>query len=207
MSATPRLAPWIVPAGRALFALALGLLITFVADHSAPLGLVSFGIFAVLTGALIGAASIGFRAEPVARGAFLAQAAVTVVAGIAALVLPLGGVHYLVLVLSGWAIIAGGLELVSGLRARGRLRVAADWIISGVITVALGIVVLVIPPDLTIPFVGQKGVAGVLTSSVIVVGILGFWGILDGVLWGISAASPRSQAARASAPSEKASAS
>jgi uncharacterized membrane protein HdeD (DUF308 family) len=205
MSAPARLAPWILPAGRGLLALALGLVITFTADHSAPLGLVSFGIFAILTGALIGAASIGSRAEPVARGAFLAQAAVTVVAGIAALALPAGGVHYLVLVLSGWAIIAGGLELVSGVRARGQVRVATDWIISGALTLALGIVVLVVPPDLVLPFQGEKGVTGVLTSSIVVVGVLGFWGVIDGVLWGISAASPRSQATPASAASEKSS--
>ncbi|CAN5226054.1 hypothetical protein BH11ACT3_BH11ACT3_04880 [soil metagenome] len=199
MSASAPLAPWVLPGSRAVLALALGLVITFNADHSAPLGLVVFGVFAVATAAAIGAASWRSPADTTARGSFLAQAAVTLVAGIAALVRPDGGVHYLVLVVSGWAIIAGALELVSGIRARGRAFATSDWIITGALTVLLGIVVLVVPPDLAVHFEGEKGVEGMLTSSIVIVGVLGFWGIITGVLLGIAAASPRQ---RAQSPAE-----
>jgi uncharacterized membrane protein HdeD (DUF308 family) len=199
MSAPASLAPWILPGGRAVLALALGLVITFNADHSAPLGLVVFGVFALATAALIGVASWRSPTHSTSRGAFIAQAAVTLVAGIAALVLPGGGVHYLVLVISGWAIIAGALELISGVRARGRAAWASDSIITGALTVLLGIVVLVVPPDFAVRFEGEKGVEGMLTSSIVIVGVLGFWGIITGVLLGIAAASPRQRSQQADA--------
>lgn len=186
---------WALPAGRAVVAIALGLVITFSADHSAPLGLLTFGVFALVTGLLIGGFAIGSGAGSPTRGASIAQGIVTALAGVAALTVTTGGVGYLVLVVSGWAIISGALELASGLRGRrqGTSRSIAtnDSVLVGALTVILGIAVLVIPPDLAIPFEGDKGVSGILTSAVIVVGSIGFWGIITGVLLAISAASPR----------------
>jgi uncharacterized membrane protein HdeD (DUF308 family) len=196
---------WILPAGRAFLALALGLVITFTAGHTATFGLVAFGVFAVLSGLLLAAGSFGPRAEPIARTAFRAQAVVTVVAGIAALVLPGGGMGYLVWILSGWAIVAGALELVSGIRARGRAAAWTDWVTVGALTVLLGAVVLIIPPDISDRFTGDKGVEGLLTSPIIVVGLLGGWAIVTGVLLAIAAASPKQARARAAAKASGAS--
>lgn len=220
----PSVPIWVLPAGRAVAAIVLGLVITFSTDHSALLGLVGFGVFAVVTALLIGVVALrtpaaeslaaGSRPGSLTRGASFAQAAVTLVAGIAALAVPNGGVEYLVLVVSGWAVIAGALELASGLRSRARgTRSAAstsfastsaastsaastDAIVVGIMTVVLGIVVLVIPPDLAIPFAGEKGIAGVVTSAVVVVGVIGFWAVITGVLMAIAAASPRQHAGR-----------
>jgi len=197
---------WILPAGRALLALALGLAITFTAGHTTTFGLLAFGAFAVVSGLLLAAGSFGPRAEPISRASFRAQGVVTIVAGIAALVLPGAGIGYLVWVLSGWAIVTGALELVSGIRARGRAAAWTDWVTVGGLTVLLGAVVLVIPPDISDTFHGDKGVEGMLTSPIIVVGLLGAWGIVTGVLLAISAASPKQAAARsAAAAKEKAS--
>jgi uncharacterized membrane protein HdeD (DUF308 family) len=190
---------WILPAGRAFLALALGLVITFTAGHTAAFGLVSFGVFAALSGLLLAAGSFGPRAEPISRTAFRAQSVVSVAAGIAALVQPGGGIGYLVWILSGWAIVAGALELVSGIRARRRVIAWTDWIAVGGLTVLLGAIVLAIPPDISDRFTGDKGVEGLLTSPIIVVGLLGGWGIVTGVLLAIGAASPRQARARASA--------
>ncbi|MEO5921575.1 MAG: DUF308 domain-containing protein [Pseudolysinimonas sp.] len=187
---------WILSAGRALLALALGLVITFTTGHTALFGLVAFGIFAILSGVLVAAGSFGRRAEPIARTAFRAQAVVTVIAGIAALALPGGGIGYLIWILSGWAIVNGALELVSGIRARGRAAAWTDWATVGALTLLLGAVVLVIPPDIADRFTGDKGVEGMLTSPIIVVGMLGGWGIVTGVLLAIAAASPRKARAR-----------
>lgn len=192
---------WIIPASRALLALALGLVITFTAGHTATFGLVAFGVFAVLTGLLLAAGSFGPRAEPISRTAFRAQSVVSMVAGIAALVLPGGGIGYLVWILSGWAIVTGALELVSGIRARRRVVAWTDWITVGGLTVLLGAIVLIIPPDIADRFTGDKGVEGLLTSPIIVVGLLGGWGIVTGVLLAIGAASPKQAHARASATS------
>ena len=199
------LAPWILPAGRALLALALGLVITFTAGHTASFGLVAFGVFAVLTALLLGAASFGPRAEPITRTAFRAQAVVSLVAGIAAIVAPGGGIGYLVWVLSGWAIVAGALETVTGIRARGRIASWTDSVTVGGLTVLLGAIVLLIPPDIADRFSGEEGVEGLLTSPIIVVGLLGGWGIVTGVLLAIAAASPRQVRARREARSRVAS--
>jgi uncharacterized membrane protein HdeD (DUF308 family) len=185
------LSPWIVTAGRAAFALALGLAITFTSGHTAEFGLIAFGVFAVLSGALLLVGWFGTRAPAEGRTAFRAAGVVSVVAGIAALVIPTGGIGYLVWVLSGWAILTGALELVTGIRARGRVTGWTDWVIVGALTVALGIVALVIPPDISDSFTGDKGVQGLLTSPIIIVGILGAWAVITGVLQAIAAASPK----------------
>jgi uncharacterized membrane protein HdeD (DUF308 family) len=192
---------WILPAGRAFLALALGLVVTFTSGHTASFGLIAFGVFAVASGLLLAAGSFGPRAEQISRTAFRAQAVVSLIAGIAALVMPGGGIGYLVWILSGWAIVTGALELVSGIRARRRVVAWTDWIAVGALTVLLGAIVLVIPPDIADRFTGDKGVEGLLTSPIIVVGLLGGWGIVTGVLLAIAAASPRQARARAASSS------
>lgn len=193
---------WIIPAGRALLALSLGLAITFTAGHTATFGLIAFGAFAVLSGLLLVAGSLGARAEPISRTAFRAQGVVSIAAGVAALVLPNGGIGYLVWIVSGWAIVCGALELVSGVRARRRVAAWTDWITVGGLTVLLGAIVLIIPPDIADRFTGEKGVEGILTSPIIVVGLLGGWAIVTGVLLAIAAASPKQTRSRVPLASE-----
>jgi uncharacterized membrane protein HdeD (DUF308 family) len=185
------LSPWIVTAGRAALALALGLAITFTSGHTAEFGLIAFGAFAVLSGLMLLAGWFGSRAPAEGRTAFRAAGIISLAAGVAALVVPGGGIGYLVWVLSGWAILTGALELVTGIRSRGRVAGWTDWVTVGALTVALGVVVLVIPPDISDSFTGDKGVEGLLTSPIIIVGILGAWAVIAGVLQAIAAASPK----------------
>jgi uncharacterized membrane protein HdeD (DUF308 family) len=185
-----------IPAGRAILALALGLAITFTTGHTAAFGLVAFGGYAVLAGVFLLVAWVGPRAAAGARTAFRAQGAVTLVAGVAALAQPAGGMAYLVWVLSGWAIVTGTLELVSGIRSRRRIPAWTDWIAVGSLTLLLGVATLVLPPDISDFYSGDKGVEGLLTSSIIVTGMLGAWGVLTGVLQAIAAASPARSANR-----------
>jgi hypothetical protein len=49
----------------------------------------------------------------------------------------------------------------------------------------------VTPPDISDAFQGDKGVEGLLTSPIILIGMLGAWAVITGVLQAISAASPR----------------
>jgi uncharacterized membrane protein HdeD (DUF308 family) len=190
---------WILSAGRAFVALALGLVITFTTGHTAAFGLVAFGVFAVTSGLWLAAGTFGPKAEPMTRAAFRAQAVVTIVAGIAALVLPGGGIGYLIWIVSGWAIVTGALELVSGIRARRRATAWVDRVTVGALTLLLGAVVLVIPPDIADRFIGEKDVEGMLTSPIIIVGVLGGWAIVTGVLLAIAAASPKQAPARSGA--------
>jgi uncharacterized membrane protein HdeD (DUF308 family) len=185
------LAPWILSAGRAALALALGLVITFTGGHTATFGLIAFGVFAVLSGLLLLVATLGPRARAEARTAFRASGLVSVVAGLAALVLPAGGTGYLIWVVSGWAIVTGALELFSGIRARARVVGWTDWVTVGGLTVLLGVVALVIPPDIADSFDDGKGGVGLVTAPIIVIGMLGAWAVITGVLQAIAAASPR----------------
>ena len=195
---SPGLAAWVVPALRAIVALIVGFAITFTPAHSATFGLVAFGLFAVVEGAIVGAGALGDRTERRARGLFLVQGILTVIAGIAALVAPDGGVHYFVWVVSAWAVVTGALELVSGIRARGRVGAARDWMILGGLTLILAIAFLIVPPDYNQTLGGLEQIKGQLTASVVLVGMFGAWAIVAGVLLGIAAVSARSP--RSAAP-------
>lgn len=168
---------WIVPLLRALPAVALAVVITFSADHSAPLGLLTFGIFGLLAGAVIAAAS--WRSAPgLLRTLGVVQGALTVVAGVATLAVVGGGLPYLVFVVSGWAVVTGFIELYVGIRTRGVSPAARDQVFVGALTVVLAVVLLVIPPDFSQGYI-VDGVDYELTASIIVVGLLGaYWAIL-----------------------------
>ena len=173
---------WVAPLARALPALVLGLLITFSQDHSAILGLVAFGVFAVVTAAILLASAL--RADSALRGSVLLQGIFTGIAGIAALVLPGGGIGYLVYVVSGWAIVAGAIETVNGIRFRTSRPAGRDWLLTGVLTVLLGLAFLLVPQSLSESYgFEEKGqeVAGVITADIVLVGILGAWAVIVGV--------------------------
>jgi uncharacterized membrane protein HdeD (DUF308 family) len=166
----------------------LGLVITFSQDHSAAFGLVGFGAFAIVTAAVLLAS--GLRADRGVRGLVLVQGVVTAVAGIAALLLPNGGVGYLVPVVSAWAILTGALEAVNGIRFR-RARIAGrDWLVTGVLTAALGLVFLLVPQGYADAYsVEDKSgvISGTVTADILLVGILGAWAIIVGVQLAIAA--------------------
>lgn len=182
---------WLVPAVRAVVALAVGFAITFTPAHTATFGLVAFGAFALVAGAVLLAGALGTRGDRPSRGLVVTQGVLTVVAGIAALVLPAGGTHYFVFLVSAWAIMTGALELVSGIRARGRLAAARDGMTLGVLTLILGAAFLIVPPDYRQSLGGIEQIKGQLTASVVLVGMFGAWAVIAGVLLGIAAVSAR----------------
>lgn len=182
---------WIPQLIRGVLALALGILVTLTLDHAPVFGLVTFGVFAVLAGGalLVGAIRGGYGGRMAAS--FTAQGALTVAAGVVALALSSAGMTAYALIVGSWALTAGILELVSGIVSRGRSSFARDWVITGVLTIALAAVAFLVPPDFVQAFSGDRGAAGVLTASVILVGVVGAWAILVGVLQVISAVSAR----------------
>ena len=199
MSATPEapvsaigLPGWIPQLARAVAALALGVLITLTLDHSAEFALIAFGAFALLAGAILLAGTLGGGYAQGHRTLFVLQGVVTV--GVAALVATSAGVAYLVVVGAGFGLVAGGLELASGIRARRRHPAARDWVLVGAATLALAAVFLLVPSDLAQPFSGDKGVSGTLTSAVVLTGVLGAWAVIVGVVQAISAVSLRGEA-------------
>lgn len=178
MSATPdapaqRKAYWPVPIVRALPTAALALWITFSADHSAMLGLLSFGVFGVVTG-LVELVLAWLRQRDSRAFRFIvAQAVITLVTGALALVAPGAGARYLFVVLIVFAVLTGFLELYIGVSNRGRHAASIDWITTGAITVALAIAIVVIPQDYSQTFHDPDGVDRTLDAGVVTVGLLG----------------------------------
>lgn len=182
--ATDAALPWYVPIARAVPALILAGVITFSADHSSGLGLVTFGVFGLLSGAVVAVAALRWSGAGVERVLLVVQGAITIVAGVASLLAPGAGLPYLVFTLTTFAILTGFLELYLGVRGRRGTNAehpatfARDRVFLGALTVLLAIAVLLVPPGLHQSFTMQDGIARDLTASVVVVGLLGaYWAI------------------------------
>ena len=178
--AAQRAAYWPIPIARAVPAAGLAIVITFSADHSAQFGLLTFGVFGIAAGLVLGAVAwlrlVGTRVRPY----FLTQALVTVVAGLVALLVSSGHsssseVEFLFLILTVFAAVTGFLELYSGVRSRRRFVASGDWIAVGILTVLAALAFVLIPPDYRQNYTGPDHVKRVLDASVVAVGALGAW--------------------------------
>lgn len=193
--------PWFLGLGRAIPAVILALIITFSADHSARLGLVAFGAYAVASGLATAIVAATRVAPGTVRLVVLCQAAVALVTGGAALAALDGGYAYFVLVLSAYAAVCGFLELYLGLRswrrssarssarvsgpASGASPVARDWVFVGALSVALAITALLLPANFNQPF-SVEGVLGAVTASVALVGVFGAYLAIVGIFLAIA---------------------
>ena len=152
--------------------------ITFTADHSAPLGLLTFGLYGVVVGAVLIASALRLGSQGVVRTVTFAQGILTALAGIVSLALPGAGLPFFVFLLTTFAAITGFLELYLGLRSRGKSASSRDWVFVGALTAVLAIVVLLVPPGYTQTYTVDT-FEGVLTASTVVVGALGaYWAII-----------------------------
>jgi uncharacterized membrane protein HdeD (DUF308 family) len=163
---------WTVPVARAVVAFVPAAVITFTADHSAQFGLLVFGAFALLNGLVTALLSWRTVLDRRDRTLFLIQGAVGVVAGALALLLHAGGLGFFLYLVTVWAALTGALELYTGIRVRGRGQVARDWLIVGVLTAILSLIVLLIPPH-----------------AVVSVGLLGAYLVITGVYLAIAGVS------------------
>lgn len=147
---------------RAVPALVVGLAITFTADHSPVIGLVMLAVFGVGSALvlLISAARMA-GGEPV-RALHRGLAIVAALAGSLAVVVLVtigGGLPLLLLLIGGYAVLAGALELVWGIRHRDRSLFARDAVIAGGATLALAVVLaLVGDPVSAVGFFGAYAV-------------------------------------------------
>ena len=167
-SAPERTQYWVVPVVRGLLALVPATVITFSPNHAPELGLLVFGVWAIVSGLVVGALSMRLVTDRVIRSLFLVTAIVTVAAGLLAVSAP-GGLPFLLYLVSVWAAITGFIELYAGIRARGRTPAARDWIAVGGFTALLAIVFLLLPPD-AVTAVGLLGGYLVILGVYLVIG-------------------------------------
>ncbi|MCU1506407.1 MAG: hypothetical protein QOG18_350 [Microbacteriaceae bacterium] len=180
-SAADRQAYWPVPIIRAIPAAALGLAVTFSADHSARLGLISFGIFAVLTGAALAVLAWRRLGASGARPFIVAHGIIAMVAGVVALLFSGASIGVFFLLVTAFAAITGFLELYCGLRTRRRYVASTDWLVVGGLTIIAAVALLLVPPDLRQVVSTPEGSKGILDASVVAVGLLGAYGAVIAV--------------------------
>lgn len=192
-AALTRAGYWPVQLLRAIPALAVGLVITFSADHTASFGLITFGAFALATGILLVWGSFRLESRHL-RAVSLLLAAVSAGCGAAALIVNGSGPGALFLLVITFGAVTGFLELYQGLRSRGTHPASRDWVAVGVLTALLAVAVLLVPADYAVPWaVVDRGVtaSGILTSQIVVVGIIGAYAVLVGVYLTIGGLSAR----------------
>lgn len=135
--------PWLPPILRALPAVAAGLAITFTADHSSTVGLGMLALFGLGSAAVLLITGMRMPRTEALGGLHRSLAVIAAVVGALALVvLAVGaaGLPLLLLLVGGYAVLAGALELVWGIRHRGRSAFARDAMVIGTGTAALAVV-------------------------------------------------------------------
>ncbi|SEB71824.1 Uncharacterized membrane protein HdeD, DUF308 family [Paramicrobacterium humi] len=177
---------WALQLSRAvIFALA-AVYITFSADHSAHLGLVVFGVTAVVAGIVVGSLAFPLIADGPTRRLVVAQSAITLAAGVVALLLRDSGLGSLLLTVAIWAGITGLLELYTGYRLGRRAPLSKDFLIVGAFTALLAVVFVLLPPDFVQTGGGEQGAPATLTSSVMAVGVFGAYAAIVAVYLAIA---------------------
>ncbi|MEV8252656.1 hypothetical protein AB0O95_01695 [Rhodoglobus sp. NPDC076762] len=175
----PASTAWYVPLARAIPALILAVVITFSADHSSRLGLVTLASYTLIVGAVLLTASVLSTHRGIGRNLTITQGVLSIATAIGAFIASNGGQAYFVFLLTAFAAITGFIELYLGLRSRGRDASSRDWVFVGALTALLALVVLLVPPGFSQPFTGPDGIDRELTASIVVVGLLGaYWAIL-----------------------------
>lgn len=176
---------------RALIAAAAALMITFSSDHSAPIGLAVFSGFVFVT-ALAHILAAWLVQPAGARWPSVLLAAFSVVAGMATGVPMWRSDDLFFVVVSAWALLSGGVELLAGLRARRTADpLARDAITVGAFGILLAVVLLLIPAGFTQEYTITGAGDFVLSGIILGVGMLGGYAAIIAVFLGIAGLTPR----------------
>lgn len=180
---------------RAIPVLIGALVITFTPDHGPRFGFTVFGAVLLWTGVIVGFESVGIPNHPI-RPLVFARSILTALTGGFALFMATGGhdwatVQSFILTVSIWAVLTGLIELSGVPIARRHRFYASEILMSGALTLLLGVIVATVPPDLDAEYGGIEQVEGSLTASVQAVGFVGAYFAVLGVLLVIEALSLR----------------
>lgn len=199
---------WLSMLFRALPAIIGALVITFSSDHSPRFGFAVFGAVALWTGIIVGFEAIGIKGHPL-RPLVFTRSLITTVTGGFALFMATGGHDWataraFILTISIWGIVTGLAELAGVPFIRKHAMYAGEIVISGALTLLLGVIVAFVPPELDAPYGGVEQVEGSLTASVQAVGMVGAYLAVLGVLLVIEAITLRSAQRKAAlAPAQE----
>lgn len=177
---------------RALFAAVAALMITFSSDHSAPVGLSVFSGFVFVT-ALAHVLAAWLVLPAGSRWSSILLAAVGVVAGMASGIPAWRSDDLFFIVVSGWALISGGIELLAGIRARRTGdALARDAITVGALGILLAVVLLLlIPAGFVQEYTIDKAGTFLLSGIILGVGMFGGYAAIVAVFLGIAGLTPK----------------
>ena len=162
---------------RAIIFVAVGLFITFTQSHSAATGLFALAIFGIGLAVANIAAAIWDKRNYLSVDS-LPLTMISLIAGLFAALIPqtdpTAQALVFVYLVSGWAVVAGALELYLANRSGFRTRAGKDGLITAVLGLALGLLFLITPLDV-----------------VSAVGFFGAYLVICGVHLGIAALTPQ----------------
>lgn len=176
---------------RALLAAAAALMITFSPDHSAAVGLSVFSGFAIAS-ALVLALSAWLVHPAGNRWPAVVLAFLGVIAGMATGI-PAWRTDdlYFAIVIS-WGLLAGLVELISGLRDRRAADpTARDSITVGAFGILLAVLLLLVPAGFTQPYAIEGAGEFVLSGIILGVGLFGGYAAIVAVFLGIAGFTPK----------------
>jgi uncharacterized membrane protein HdeD (DUF308 family) len=152
---------------RGLAGVAFGVLSFLAPGISLAALVLCFGAYAFVDG--IFALVMAFRKSERGRwGALLLQGLIGVAAGVATLLLPIVTALALVYLVAVWAIITGALEIVSAVRLRKVIE--GEWLLglSGVLSIALGVSLVLFPGPGALALVVWTGAYAFLSGTVLI---------------------------------------
>lgn len=218
-----------VQLARAAFAALAAVMITFSPDHSAVVGMAVFSGFAIASG-LVLLLSVWLVYPAGRRWPAAAIGGVTLIAGMAGGLTPVRTTTGFFVVVIAWAVVAGGLELLAGLRGlrgtRARREIAPgiadarpvidpgprsdsrDAVVVGALGLLLALGLSLVPAGYSLQYTIEEAQQTLtLTGITIAVGLFGAYAAIVAVYLGIAGFSPRRDpavpAGDASVPAEQ----
>ena len=162
---------------RAIIFVAVGLFITFTQSHSAAIGLLALAIFGIGLAVTNIAATIWDKKSYLSIES-LPLTLISLAVGLFAVIIPQTDTTpqalAFVYLVSGWAVVAGAIELYLANRSGFRTRAGKDGLITAVLGIAIGLLFLIAPLDI-----------------VSAVGFFGAYLVICGVHLGIAALTPQ----------------
>lgn len=180
-----------VQIARAALAAIAAVMITFSPDHSAQVGLAVFSGF-VIAQAIVLILGAWLVAHAGDRWHYVLLGAIGLAAGMVSGFPTLRTAQMYFIVVIAWAVLAGVVELIAGIRSRrpgdphGR-----DMMTVGVTTLLLAVALAVIPPTYSLAYTIEEAGSFTLTGIILGVGMFGAYAAIVAVFLAIAGFSPR----------------
>lgn len=175
---------------RAAFAAIAALMITFSPDHSSTVGMSVFGGFTVAVGIMYAVAAWLVRDH---RRIYIALGAISLIAGAASGAPVLHTTPGFFTTVMVWAAVSGIVELIWGIRLRGRDETARDSIVVGSLNLVLIVALLLVPMRYAWDYTIDDAGTFTLTGITLAVGIFGAYAAIVAVFLAIAGFSPRAE--------------